>query len=245
MRGICTAILVVVGFAVGLVAGSFVGSLISHYMVGVYQAQHPGEYVCGLFALPYMLYGAGCGGCLGGFFGWLLAQVPFWLEKKLFTQGREALSTGDYDAALCYFTRAIWVNSRNAEAYCERGQAYARKGAHDRAIADFTKALRLKRDFALAFYHRSRSHHKAGDIENAIADATEAVQLELRHPLYRNALAAAYAESGDFDKAIRFQQKALEIATADVDKEECRRCLDLYRNGKRYEEAFVNKQAEP
>ncbi len=51
-----------------------------------------------------------------------------------------------------------------------------------------------------------------------------------------DSLAAAYAESGDFEKAKEWEAKAIELATAEKDKQRLRGRLELYKQGKPYHE---------
>jgi hypothetical protein len=55
--------------------GGWVGAALSVTTFGTwalerYQVEHPGEYVCGLFALPYLLLGFLPGAVIGGVVGW-------------------------------------------------------------------------------------------------------------------------------------------------------------------------------
>ena len=61
-----------------------------------------------------------------------------------------------------------------AEAYYNRGIAYARKGDLDRAIQDYDKALELKPDLAVAYYNRGVAWLRLKSWEKARADLTSA-----------------------------------------------------------------------
>jgi hypothetical protein len=48
------------------------------------------------------------------------------------------------------------------------------------------------------------------------------------------ALAAAYAESGDFPNAIKWEERAIELATLESEKQQWRELLELFKQGKPY-----------
>jgi len=68
-------------------------------------------------------------------------------------------------------------NPNNAEAYNNRGNAYAKKGDYDKAISDFTEAIRLEPNLALAYSNRSLAYYKKGELGRAISDYNEAIRL--------------------------------------------------------------------
>jgi Flp pilus assembly protein TadD len=58
-------------------------------------------------------------------------------------QGLDYYNKGEYEHAIAEFTKAIEINSRDAEAYLKRGNAYDHIGEHDLAISEFTKAIEI------------------------------------------------------------------------------------------------------
>jgi tetratricopeptide (TPR) repeat protein len=64
-----------------------------------------------------------------------------------------------------------------ANAYRNRGYAYAEKGGHDRAIADYGQALRLDPDNAAVYYNRGNAHAAKGDLGKALIDFRIAARL--------------------------------------------------------------------
>ena len=57
-------------------------------------------------------------------------------------------------------------------------------------------------------------------VKRAIDHATRACELtKWKCSAYLDTLAAAYAEAGNFDEAVEFQQKAVELATKDTEKD--------------------------
>jgi len=65
-----------------------------------------------------------------------------------------------------------------AQAYCQRGRAYAMTGDYGRGVADATEAIRLKPDFAAAYSCRAVAYLKDCKYDRALADLAEAVRLD-------------------------------------------------------------------
>jgi tetratricopeptide (TPR) repeat protein len=86
------------------------------------------------------------------------------------------------DIAINACTRII--NDRNelpreqAEAFNNRGFAFAFKGNYDRAIADHTEAIRLDPKMAIAYFNRGSELGSKGDLNRAIADLNQAISLD-------------------------------------------------------------------
>ena len=68
------------------------------------------------------------------------------------------------------FDKAIELNPDIADAYNNRGIAYAGKGEFERAIADYDKAIKFKPDVADAYNNRGNAHSDKGEYKRAIAD---------------------------------------------------------------------------
>jgi hypothetical protein len=57
-------------FLGGLVGMALSGGTLVRWALGRYRAEHPGEYVCGMFPLPYLFLGLLGGGAVGALAGW-------------------------------------------------------------------------------------------------------------------------------------------------------------------------------
>jgi tetratricopeptide (TPR) repeat protein len=150
---------------------------------------------------------------------------------------------GDFDKAIADLTEAIRLKPDYADAYYYLGFVYWRKGDHDKAIGDYTEAIRLDPTDAnphngLAWLLATCPEERFRDGRRAVQHATRACELmQWKDGGCLDTLSAAYAEAGKFDKAVEFQRKALEMATKDADKNDLRKRLELYRDGKPYREA--------
>ncbi|MDD1537830.1 MULTISPECIES: tetratricopeptide repeat protein [unclassified Bradyrhizobium] len=115
------------------------------------------------------------------------------------------------NAAIATASEAIRRDSRDANAYYNRGNAYAAYGDADRAIADYTATIRLDPAHANAYYNRGNSYSSKGDTERAIADYSATIRLD---PTYANAYynrGNAYSNKGNTDRAIADYTEAVRL----------------------------------
>ena len=64
-----------------------------------------------------------------------------------------------------------------ADAYFNRGNAYAQKGMDDKAIADYSKAVSLKPDDAYVYLNRGVAFERTSLRNEAVADYRAALKL--------------------------------------------------------------------
>jgi tetratricopeptide (TPR) repeat protein len=62
------------------------------------------------------------------------------------------------------------LNPELADAYNNRGIAYAGKGELDRAIEDYNTAIKLNPELADAYYNRGIAYRDKGELDRAIED---------------------------------------------------------------------------
>ncbi|MDD3552941.1 MAG: tetratricopeptide repeat protein [Deltaproteobacteria bacterium] len=67
-------------------------------------------------------------------------------------------------------SKAIQLNPNDADAYNNRGDAYAHKGQYDRTIKDCDKAIQLNPNLAAAYYNRGLAYKHKGQYDKAISD---------------------------------------------------------------------------
>ncbi len=85
---------------------------------------------------------------------------------------------GQYDRAIALFSKALEINPRYAEAYNNRGIAYAKgKGQYEKALSDFLKAIEINPVNADIYDNRGITYERLGDKEKACSDWKKACQL--------------------------------------------------------------------
>lgn len=118
---------------------------------------------------------------------------------------------GDANPAIAAASEAIRRDPKDANAYYNRGNAYAAHGETDRAIADYTAAIRLDPAHANAYYNRGNGYSTKGDTERAIADYTATIRID---PAYANAYynrGNAWSDKGNTDRAIADYTEAVRL----------------------------------
>ena len=139
---------------------------------------------------------------------------PFLTEtaEEFLRQGNKNRSEGYIEDAIGNYTRAIELNSRLAEAYVGRGDAWMDGEEYESAIADYDDALRLNPDDAVAYFYRAFAYAVQGELDRAISDYSDTLRLTVIDEL---ALAAhanrgnAYRDQGEYDLAISDCDEAL------------------------------------
>lgn len=76
----------------------------------------------------------------------------------------------NYGRAIEYFTKAIFLNEKNHEAYCERGSCKGLLNDYDGAFEDFNAALKIYPAYPMAFYKRGLTKYQTGDKVGACED---------------------------------------------------------------------------
>ena len=162
------------------------------------------------------------------------------------------LVEGHSNRAINDFTALLKFNSTNTDAYVHLYGANWLKGDFREAIADCRIVVRLNP--GASFYWRELSMMLSccpgasvrGEQE-AVEAARKACELsEWKDPLCLATLAEAFANSGDFEQAVRFQKQALAMTDWPASqRDEMRRRLALYQQGKPYREAILNSVPGP
>ncbi len=122
------------------------------------------------------------------------------------------LRIGDYSSkVLDYCDKAIALQPNFAEAYNNRGTAYADQGRMEEAIRDYTQAISLRENFPTAYCNRANAREMVNDFDAALRDCDRAITL---NPDYAEAYyyrGVAYAGQGRFKEAIRDYTKAISL----------------------------------
>jgi HEAT repeat protein/Tfp pilus assembly protein PilF len=136
-----------------------------------------------------------------------------WAEARDYVnRGYSSEQQGDLYPAVAFYTKAIEIDPRYADAYRRRGLIHRARGSHDYALADFTKAIEVDDERAGAYYYsRGATYMNKGDYDAAVADFTEAIKRNDYNADAYYARGAAYHWKGNYDAAIRDYDRALEF----------------------------------
>ncbi|MGB9625541.1 MAG: tetratricopeptide repeat protein [Phycisphaerae bacterium] len=118
---------------------------------------------------------------------------------------------GDCQQAIAYYTRAIELEPRFAEAYCNRAATYRRIGNYDLAIRDATRAIELNPDYAEAYNNRANAYGMLRQYDAAIRDYTTALRIRPNLAQAYSNRGLAYAAIGDIERAMRDYDRAIEL----------------------------------
>ena len=92
------------------------------------------------------------------------------------------------------FDEAIKRDSKHADAFNNRGSAYAKKGDIDRAISDFDEAIKRDPKYAMVFRNRALAYKEKGDLDQSIRDYDEVINLDSKNVVAFNNRGSAIRE---------------------------------------------------
>lgn len=126
--------------------------------------------------------------------------------------GKAQLASGQGDAAIATFRRAVEANPRNIATHCELAGAYAQEGRREEARREYELALTLSPRFPGAWKGLVRLAEKTGDLAKIRAVLTRAVAAGTESPWILERLAAIEQTAGDTAAAERHRAEARRLA---------------------------------
>ncbi len=120
-----------------------------------------------------------------------------WFEK-----GYEYQGTGNYNAAIDAYNKAITLNPQFTNAYKNRGSAYNATGDYYRAIKEFDRAIELDPDSAETYYNRGTACDNLGNYPQAVRDFNKAIELNPNLVFAYFNRAIAYHNLKNFKQAV-------------------------------------------
>jgi tetratricopeptide (TPR) repeat protein len=139
------------------------------------------------------------------------------LSSEDFIKAQEANKNGmfyvagnDYENAINEFSKAIRLDSNNADFYQSRGMAFVQNGQMELGIEDFTESIRLKPTASSNFF-RGGAYLQLGKYDLAISDTTESIRLDPNYYLAYMNRGIIYRELKENDKAKLDFEKVLTL----------------------------------
>jgi Tfp pilus assembly protein PilF len=130
-----------------------------------------------------------------------------------------------------YFTKALELDPRLADAYEKRAIHFYFQGKYDRVIEDFTEYIRLVPDKADAFWMLGMGYLKTGNYQKAIVNFDKAIHFSPKMSSAYAYRAEAFRKNGQINDAI--QDAGMAINTGS----DMRVLADVYRTrAKAYQE---------
>ncbi len=152
---------------------------------------------------------------LASFSTWAAGSPPADEAASLaaWTKGNQEFDSGNLDAAMTDYNRAIALNPKNGLAYIRRAIIFDRRGNMDAAVADFTTAIdiNVSDPSAAGVLHamRGRLLARMGKPKEALADFETGMKLNPKYiDAYRDR-AITYFITADFAKAKPDYEKIL------------------------------------
>jgi tetratricopeptide (TPR) repeat protein len=133
---------------------------------------------------------------------------------EYYEQGLNLREAKRFREALAYFTKAIELDDRNADAYYERGIVYQELGELGKSLSDLTTAISKKSDSDY-FYERGKTWYKLEDWNKAIADFDEAVRINPGNSDAIGERGLTWHAKGDYERAITDYDYALRLNSKD------------------------------
>jgi tetratricopeptide (TPR) repeat protein len=122
----------------------------------------------------------------------------------------------DFDLAIRACTEIIGRGGKEkaamvAQAYSNRGYAYAEKGQFDRAIADYNKSLARNPKDDNVYHYRGVAHMRKGRFDQALRDIGKALKMEPYNAFAYNDLALVYLKAGKAKRGLPMVNKAIKL----------------------------------
>ena len=108
-------------------------------------------------------------------------------------------------------TRAVVVDTKDADYYVNRGNAFADNKDYDQAIADYNKAIELDPQNAYAYNSRADTLREAGKPAQGLPDAERALQLDSNNAEFWDTRAQIFAALGRRQELIADYRRALAL----------------------------------
>lgn len=119
--------------------------------------------------------------------------------------------TGQHDAAVQHYSKALDIDPNYSAAYRGLAKVYDEQGDTEKAVNTYVKAIYLKPNYWEGYKDLGAHHLRKGNIEAAIEQFDKVVQLLPRNSTAYSNLGVAYYYNGDTGKARQMFEKSLAL----------------------------------
>ena len=123
------------------------------------------------------------------------------LVKETMNKGAICIEKGMLDEAIEEFTTVIGIEPNHADAYYERGLAYAKQGDLDQAVIDFTQAIEIDPNFAVAYNDRGLIYVNQSNANQSLSDFSKALEIDPNRADTYNNRAVVYYFKKHYDES--------------------------------------------
>lgn len=102
-------------------------------------------------------------------------------HQRLYYKGISSRFQGEHEIAIKYYTRAIKLKPKFADAHYSKGNAQFELGNYSAALDNYSQAIEFKPNFIEAYYNRGNTHAVLGNWKEALADFTQTIRLDSKH----------------------------------------------------------------
>ena len=138
------------------------------------------------------------------------------LSNQKVEEGIRLGSNGDHVGAAIAFSRAVELNSRNANAYYNLGVCYAILNDEKKAIENFDKAVELVPMDARRYRIRGTAYWMLGDYAQAIANMTKAIELNPNEKMAYLFRGDSYLKTKDYVRAKADIERTLSLDPKEI-----------------------------
>ena len=136
-------------------------------------------------------------------------------EIDYYNKGIELYKSEKYTEAILNFTKAIALESTDADFYTARGNAYFMLEDYVNALFDYNKALSINLNDIITLYNRGNIYQIQKDNSLAIDDYTKVILIDPQYWEAYNNRGQLFTELGELDKAMDDFTTAINIYSSD------------------------------
>lgn len=159
--------------------------------------------------------------------------------EKFKRLGDQALDKGDYQGALKYFERAVYLDQKNSIGWSRKAAAeiYLRK--YDDAISSTDEAIKLDRKNADAWFNRGLVFDKRRKYDEALSNYDHALRYNSKHVKALNNKGTVLGQLERWEEAQKCFERVLVFEPNNEDAKENLKLLADYRSGKHKSKCFI------